>query len=131
VVDSHPHLAKVRVAGSNPVFRSKYNRRSGTLLRVPDCFLGGVLSIILPITCHFRATLKSVEGKRRDAGAPNVRNGTAATPVSVAASRWFSQSTSWRRDHSQGLSEWPTGVRTSRRGVQLTQRRGLLLRVGK
>ena len=30
-LDGHPHVAKVRVVGSNPVFRSKYNRRSGAL----------------------------------------------------------------------------------------------------
>ena len=35
-LDGHPHVAKVRVAGSNPVFRSKQNRRSGTLSRVSD-----------------------------------------------------------------------------------------------
>jgi hypothetical protein len=39
-LDGRPNLAKVRVAGSNPVFRSKWKRRSGTLSRVPDCFLG-------------------------------------------------------------------------------------------
>ena len=29
---TYRNLAKVRVAGSNPVFRSKHNHRSGTLL---------------------------------------------------------------------------------------------------
>ena len=45
-----PFFAKVRVAGSNPVFRSKYNRRSGTLLRGPDCFMAMVERPICPPT---------------------------------------------------------------------------------
>jgi hypothetical protein len=65
------HLAKVRVAGSNPVFRSKETPRSGTLSRVPGCFSKPCLPIILPMACHFRATLKSVERLRRDAGGSN------------------------------------------------------------
>ena len=50
-IDDH-RFAKVRVAGSNPVFRSKYNRRSGTLSRVPVAFPVGCL----PIISAFRAT---------------------------------------------------------------------------
>ena len=73
VLDSHPHVAKVRVAGSNPVFRSKYKRRSGTLSRVPDCFSQHLLPIILPMACHFRATLKSVDGQRRTQADRTVR----------------------------------------------------------
>ena len=52
VVDSHPHIAKVRVAGSNPVFRSKHNRRSRTLSRVPVLFPATVGPTVCPVnTC--------------------------------------------------------------------------------
>ena len=47
-IDDH-RFAKVRVAGSNPVFRSRYNRRSGTLSRVSDCFPGDGRPYNLPI----------------------------------------------------------------------------------
>ena len=35
------HLAKVRVAGSNPVVRSKQTAGQAPFPRVPDCFHGG------------------------------------------------------------------------------------------
>jgi hypothetical protein len=58
-LDGRPNLAKVRVAGSNPVFRSKYNRRSGTLSRVPDCFVRWVRSTAL---LYFRVNLVERKG---------------------------------------------------------------------
>ena len=45
----------MRVAGSNPVFRSKQNRRSGTLSRVPDCVDRGWFAHAVPIVCPCRA----------------------------------------------------------------------------
>ena len=57
------HLAKVRVAGSNPVFRSKHNRRSGTLSRVPDCFPGhprSTISLYHPVAKRPRSAELSI-----------------------------------------------------------------------
>ena len=62
---TYHYLAKVRVAGSNPVFRSKHNRRSGTLSRVPVVFLRPCFALHFDVSCHFRATLKSGECERR------------------------------------------------------------------
>ena len=56
---TYRNFAKVRVAGSNPVFRSRSIRSSGTLSRVPVLFSRGWFAHHFGVSCHFRATPKS------------------------------------------------------------------------
>ena len=62
---TYRNLAKVRVAGSNPVFRSKQKRRSGTPSRVPVLFPGGGFAHHFGVSCHSEKQSAATVGRER------------------------------------------------------------------
>ena len=88
-------FAKVRVAGSNPVFRSKHKHNTGTLSRVPVLFPRGGLPMDCPCSAH------GLRIERKQRSSEDSETGTRGRPVQTAGSMRQRSSGSVHRRHLQ------------------------------